>query len=732
MSALIKHGFLLVACACAWPGWLHPPLADTGGARRVMWKVEPDAELTRAARQIQQWHAGGAMPPDSHGLIASVALADYCAWYAPDERVFINSRFQHHRPELPEFVAVRGAVGIIDRPDEPPSRKDVAAVLKKHNAVFVALYNSRGQVGTRSIAQRERGGFGSVWDVFGWDDWATWFLDGRTVVIGWRPGADAAGVAGEQVDLDPVALAFGPTTPRIPAGRIVPARTPTWSDEFFRRPRPSSGYADEALGWVDYKQALRMRSTAVHLTGVLMRLNAPAAAGPPVYAAAEAAQDEFLIRTGRYAPPNLPDGSFHATPVLAVRAAFRAIAAEPDNPDGYFALAAALDDPDLPLTDGERAVGRIVALRRCLDRLPPPDQYRPGVANTSPTTAAETLARLYLGLTPDGRFGGVPLNLRPTPTGIAGLGRILPIDLALKTLERANEYAEVEFKNSAPETRANLRKVYDEQLKRLRDAVRERSAEYDRLRERARTVSGQYDAALQTGLIGEATRILQESGDLGKDFGPNSRAAAVQLAALLLCSGKLEEAAEALEVMRKESDAANANDPTVAGMRAWVRVLEYHVAVTSGNFPAAGAILESLEGPAVLNRPAFPLSRDTHGPVTPTVVPIPGANGPVGEMAWLLPGLEQSPVIGYLGMRTLIRNQLDREATYFHLRGMLALLEGDVPAARAFFLQSFRTPPAGWNMTEVYPVAALDYLQLIRLAELPPADRRALFRPKTR
>jgi hypothetical protein len=714
---------LVVACACAWPGWLHPPQADFGGTRRVAYRVEPDPGLARAATQIQGWHESGTVPKDAHGLIASVALADYCAWFAPDEKVFINSRFQYHRPELPDFIAVRGAVGIFDRPEEAPSRKDATAVVKKHGAVYLAMYNSRGAVATWSGRQRGKGEFRTVWDVLGWDDWATWYHDGRTLVVGWRPGAATAGVAQGRVELDPVILAFGPSVERIPPGRVVPARPPaSWTDEFVRSPRPTSHFTDDALGWMEYKQVLRDRSAIVHLTGALMRLNTPTASGVPIYPAVEVAQTDLQVRSNRYVPPQMPDGSFHATPFLAVRAARRAITAEPDHPDGYYALALALSDPDLMLTEGERTIGQVIALRQCLDRMPPPDRFRAGVYAASPTAVSEQLTRLYLGITPDGKFGGYPLNLRPTTDGLAGLGRLLPIDLALKALQRGVEYARVEFRTLPADVHKKLLEELGGQVKRLEDAVGDRFAAYDQQRERARTATQQYALALQQNLIGEAIRVAQESTDLGKDFGQDSRLVAVQLATLLLCTGRLEEANEMLAIIRKESETANPADPNVVGMRAALRLLEYHVAVFAGNYGAAGALLEAVEGPGVLVRPAFPPPHEIHGAVLPVVAPLCGFDGPLWMPGWLMPGLGQSQYLNYGGAQVAIGNQMQRESSYFFVRGFLALLEGDVPQAKVHFRGCFRVPPAGWNLPNLNRVEAMSYLQLIDQAE--QRDRR--------
>ncbi len=57
-----------------------------------------------------------------------------------------------------------------------------------------------------------------------------------------------------------------------------------------------------------------------------------------------------------------------------------------------------------------------------------------------------------------------------------------------------------------------------------------------------------------------------------------------------------------------------------------------------------------------------------------------------------------------------------QDARYYHRRGELALLEGDIPAAKEWFRQSRREPPPGWRLGVQFPLFAAMYLELIELA----------------
>jgi hypothetical protein len=65
-----------------------------------------------------------------------------------------------------------------------------------------------------------------------------------------------------------------------------------------------------------------------------------------------------------------------------------------------------------------------------------------------------------------------------------------------------------------------------------------------------------------------------------------------------------------------------------------------------------------------------------------------------------------------------VAGQLQAESRYFHQRGVLALLGGDIPSAKRWFEHSQRKAPKGWGLPEALGVQeSADYLRLIRIAE---------------
>jgi hypothetical protein len=136
-SALGRVAAVVAVCALlvlAYPGWVHPDPGHPANARRVAWAVEPDPGLARAAGQFHEWRASGALPADARGVVANTDLANYLAWYAPAEKVFVNGRLKHHSPELADFVQVRKGLGLIRQPDQEPNPADAEAVLAARGA----------------------------------------------------------------------------------------------------------------------------------------------------------------------------------------------------------------------------------------------------------------------------------------------------------------------------------------------------------------------------------------------------------------------------------------------------------------------------------------------------------------------------------------------------------------------------------------------------------------------
>ena len=149
--------------------------------------------------------------------------------------------------------------------------------------------------------------------------------------------------------LDPVRLAFDPDQTPLPPSKDRPFEGPLpWYEELSHAVLPAPPEADEALAWADYRhfRALReSRRQTVRALRLFLLMNQPGAYGKWHSSLAETA-----IVSGKVLP--LPsrgiEGEFRALPLLTLRAAWRAIVANPDHPDGYLGLFRAPRIPNFP------------------------------------------------------------------------------------------------------------------------------------------------------------------------------------------------------------------------------------------------------------------------------------------------------------------------------------------------------------------------------------------------
>ena len=779
-----------VLCVLAYPGWVHPDTPVAAYARRVAWAVEPEPGMVQAAEQLQQWHTAGTLGADARGFITNTDLANYAAWYAPAEKVFVNSRFRHHRRDLADFVAVRKGLGLIRVGDEVPNPKDATDVLTRLNAEYVALYAGAGDnEKLRLLAQL------ATFRLFQWwGEWSAWYTDGRTAIFGWRPTPAGGKPSFAALRLDPVSRAFGAGVKKAPDPTLQAAPTHAEADldkvveAFVRPPKPAPPGAAEALGWVDYKQALRDRQ----------RVRAVATEHLFFYGPATQHSFHSLAVLGpaldprrplqfppRHADSDTDAAAMRALPLLAVRAARRAIAEEPDHPDAYYALAQALRDADLPLTESERALGIVVALRQCLDRVPPPERYRRGQFAVFATRVSQELAAAYLGasstwrdpvtkkettahfgfpanipalgdllgqlvlISPQGQARLVPAllvgqELARSPQGTQvyanGTPHILAIDLAREALNDALKYADIDTAGGGGESAQAFKKEVQSQLKGLENEEVTYRQRFESGRRPETKLPDLVDRAIFNCMIGTALELLNRPDvDLAKEYGPREALAALRHVALEIAAGQIENADFRFTGEKGLNSAQSAAAIERAGLSPRAQLLKYQKALHAGEYRAAGQAWESLNPtvgqadklpppgsdfplPIVLNAIQATQGKDPAkallAMLTPPLVPTPGHAQIVQLHFWFTSWVDVSGAI-----RQGIAAQLSAEAEFFYRRGVLLLLEGDIPAAKDRFKQSRREPPPGWRLSPIvyrdangFP-AANAYLALIEYAE---------------
>lgn len=746
-----------LACVLAWPGWMHPDVGDPAFARRVAWNIYRDAAMVRAAEQLQEWRANGNLPDEARGLIASGELANYCAWFAPREKVFMNTRYDFHRPELPDYIGIRRELGLVPS-DELPDAKKLVDDLQKHRIEYVAIHSGPGD-GILRIAAMQRA-------AVMWLDsarWSPWYLNGRTMIAGWRdrPGHERPTFAA--LRFNPIALAFGKNAERLKPGEAKPIPPAMgWEEEFIRGINLPPAGADEALAWFDYSRA---RSSLIdhHLqTANLLIATADHVAGG----------GNKLFGTGMNLAAtairkSLDTDELSATPFLALRAARRAITIDPDHPDGYFALAIAFEDDNLPLIPDERIVGRVTALRQFLMRLPPPDRYKRTAYIGNATRAALQLTALYLGKPPGSPNPsiGMPVNLPALgPLGPycryavdSGDGQMrlvsfaehfrypqtvarpyfLPLDVARETLQLAEKYAPIDY--SDPEEAKRVTNGIREWQKQIDGEYNKAINEFEREKQKDRIRGGaklrdQVDKALRFNLPGEALRLLTDPAtDLGKEFGREALDFALRRVALELAVGRLEDAAADVADLPANLDAAES--PTdkefsqhLRGLRDLLRMMTYEKLVLEGNYSEAGSLYETFANRDLGKDPELSPQAFKVDPrklaKAPAVIPqltlglafMPSPLAPIRTQL-LAQDLAVQILTPFQQYQRALNDRRVNDARYYWQRGFLFLVEGNIAEAKRRFLASRQSGVPDWGVPDRRHEQAELYLHLIEQAE---------------
>ena len=328
----------LIAC---YPGWLHP----FGEHRRLVWEVEPDPAIVKTAQAMRKWRDDGKLPDDARSLILNIDLAHYCAWYAPTEKTYFDSRLGFHENEAETYVKLRSV--FLRKPDSPKVDFNASEFLNENKIAFVAFGSSDRIENTVSFRSLLRAGPRQPWTL--------WYIGGRFVALGWRglqPGQFIA------LRFDPVGQACGPDVKKIadPVALLTPINR-GFVDKFVFDPPSKPDDAEESTLLNEYYSIQEDAGQLLYIR----RRNA------------------FLLGYGGIGSLlSLPIPSIHGSPplrataLLAVRAARRAILASPDHPDGYLALAQAYNNSDFPVPRVEmRNVLVVCSLERFFERATP-------------------------------------------------------------------------------------------------------------------------------------------------------------------------------------------------------------------------------------------------------------------------------------------------------------------------------------------------------------------------
>lgn len=325
-ARLLSVPFMLLLLFMAWPGWLHGS-TEFSSARRVAWGARIDVSLVRALESL---------PEDENPNVFNVSLdlGNATPFAAPKFKHAVDSRLALFSRDASAYLAARASVMDKTKPTEAWQ-----AISSDHGIRHVVLTNFTGEKTNIRLQY-----------LLSANDWRFRFGDNRHLVFTWAgPNqtwpvdtviADMNRQAFGKVPASQKPVADGPTEPQTPnwltlylegvAGRPTSI---TETDLFMARyelARESTGrmvqYEGRKNAEMDDVMKFKLKAYFVGL-GVLH--GAPGSGTILGFSIGLSLHNNTLLQTEN-GPPALP--------VLAMRAARRAVAENPRDANGYTAL----------------------------------------------------------------------------------------------------------------------------------------------------------------------------------------------------------------------------------------------------------------------------------------------------------------------------------------------------------------------------------------------------------
>jgi hypothetical protein len=333
--ALLLAGLALLITT--WFGWVPGPHEG----RRLGWAVQADPSLQRAAETLRDWRERGFLHKGEQVFGLHPDVAHYCAWFCPEVKGFLDHRFPLFPEAAREFEAVchdlsPALTGGDSRTAERGSRSGWQQVFRDHSVACLVVYDpdERRLFPVLNRLTRDPA------------HWTLLRIDGQAVLFGWNEARPGSRDPFARLRFDPDHLAFGsPGVGGTMALPPAPGQGPPPGPQaatFWRLLQPPPPPAWESPAATMYLRqfedrtetdtnASRDRSWAVFAAGLAVRR---AQSGSLLAGAVE------IVFRLSYPGVFLgdPDARSPALPLLAVRAARRAVAANPRDPAAYLRL----------------------------------------------------------------------------------------------------------------------------------------------------------------------------------------------------------------------------------------------------------------------------------------------------------------------------------------------------------------------------------------------------------
>ncbi|MFL5342812.1 MAG: hypothetical protein ACJ8F7_21980 [Gemmataceae bacterium] len=327
-TVVVAFGCLALS-ALTWPGWLQ------GYGRRdrgLAWEVHADPSLRRAAETLAGWRRTGELPADVRTFNLHPDVANYCAWFAPGEKCFLDARLPLFTPVSAEYESLCRALDPSLAGSSEKSAPPSWPVARSHFDIGCAvLYDADRRNLDPALRQLALPG----------NRWPLLRVDGQAVIVGWADSPFSRGLHfnAERAVFLPNAADVPPAPGQGPelARSVAP-----WWESYLERPTGGSWEADAAAIYVRlYEAGAPQQLDRQHARVIARHLAASAA----LAAQAGGAIPLLAVIGCRFGREGafLPDVAERppALPLLGVRAARRAVAERPDDAAAWLTLAQA-------------------------------------------------------------------------------------------------------------------------------------------------------------------------------------------------------------------------------------------------------------------------------------------------------------------------------------------------------------------------------------------------------
>jgi len=238
LVTILGFAALIVLC---WPGWIH---AQPYSTKRIAFEDDLDPTLTESAKALKKMRDDGVFGPQARGFSYSPEMANYLAWYCPEEKSFFDFRYHLHAKSAKEYVDIRrglrlpSEVGVgEDGVARPRPVVDWSALLKNRKVTHVILYSTEpAQLRQQAVKFTDAS-----------NEWTLLHVDGHTLVYGYNEAGTV-----QQSAYRPEKEVFNPPEARQinPQGPLLyPQPRTTW-DEFVEPQAKRDMNIDEANMWL--------------------------------------------------------------------------------------------------------------------------------------------------------------------------------------------------------------------------------------------------------------------------------------------------------------------------------------------------------------------------------------------------------------------------------------------------------------------------------------------------